>query len=210
MPEYKHINSWEEQDLLKLPWGLYRTWGQPCPLRRLALEPAVWAWSCQQMSSSPWRHRWQGRVTPKCMWRMLPSFAGPVSSLMSVSALDLRLLIQTFTGQLPRRHLRLCMQTALLPLTVMPCAFKGIYDAQAIRYRCVYLCVSVCASVCTCVSVCAPSGCREGNQSNLSRPLNIAMVLGHDTRAHQANKWPGFVLLTPNSFKWFSLFFPQT
>lgn len=83
------------------------------------------------------------------------------------------------------------MQTALLPLTVMPCAFKGIYDAQAIRYRRVYLCVSVCASVCTCVSVCAPSGCREGNQSDLSRPCEYCDGVGtwHQGSPGQQMTW---------------------
>ena len=61
---------------------------------------------------------------------MLPGFTGPVFSIISDSVLDFQSLIQTFTGQVPWWHLRMCMQTPLAS-TMMPCVFKGIYDAQA-------------------------------------------------------------------------------
>ena len=53
------------------------------------------------------------------------------------------------------------------------------------------LCISVCLCVhlCVCVSLCVRLQVAE-KEIRVTCPghVNIAMVLGHDTRAHQANK----------------------
>lgn len=105
----------------------------------------------------------------------------------------------------------------------MLCFKKGFLMLRAIRYRCVCVCLRVCLCICVsvclmCVSVCV---CMCVNLHFTEEEITVqkvrvtcpghrivVMELRHDTRAHQANTWPGLVLLTPNSFLLFSFFFP--
>lgn len=170
MPEYKHINSWEQQDLLKLPWSLYRTWGQgrgACSSSLVTSEDVSEPTEVQVTGTG---HAWVLVAgAAHFLWPRL-------FNLISDSALDFGWLILTFTGQLPWWHLRgyACKQYCYHQ-PWCPVLLEGMYNAQSSwMWTCVSVYLCACRSaylVRVCVCICADAClCVWGNESGLSRP----------------------------------------